>query len=511
MSIMAPPDVATTIRYRPLDRSGNEVRLLELQPPTTNDISERVVCRLVHEKLSDASNFIGLSALYGDITATETILLNGASITIPSHLVQALQYMRVVFLAASLPTPDASTTDLPGPAAMPPPPLPTPPKKAPGWLRSLLKGVRQMLAEPGVPKGSPPLRIWLDLLCINPRDAREEAERRAHMARAYHHAKMVVGWLGEKDSTSDLAIEIIKAWDKVMPRTFGEPGDREAHPENYAPFMKWMAPVAHLSDIPEGIKDARDVPAYVAISGFLNRPYFRNSWILDDMSKARFPAFLLGDDIVSWMQILRLNRANEEIRDNGAEMFPDELRPLLEYLPLGSVYAFLKDFDNRQRMEGDRSQPITASVESFLALHKAICTNIHERRNEYAAVIASGADHHHIVEDHQNYVLQPLFEALVLVIGPGNWKGEDSTLIGRLPVTMARTGVETGLSSPITFEPIVDRIDEYIGSRDNIGDCYYLCDGTGSPRNRCVWSAARSDCLMGSGLFFPPMARYNAI
>ncbi|UKZ64279.1 uncharacterized protein TrAtP1_005497 [Trichoderma atroviride] len=242
MSIMAPPEAATTIRYRPLDRSGNEVRLLELQPPTTNDISERVVCRLVHEKLSDASNFIGLSALYGDITATETILLNGASITIPSHLAQALQYMRVVFLAASLPTPDASTTDLPGPASMPPPPLPTPPKKAPGWLRSLLKGVRQMLAEPGVPKGSPPLRIWLDLLCINPRDAREEAERRAHMARAYHHAKMVVGWLGEKDATSDLAVEIIKAWDKVMPRTFGEPGDREAHPENYAPLYEVDGP-----------------------------------------------------------------------------------------------------------------------------------------------------------------------------------------------------------------------------------------------------------------------------
>ncbi|KAM0256056.1 hypothetical protein ACHAQJ_005255 [Trichoderma viride] len=366
---MAPPEVATSIRYRPLDRSGNEVRLLELQPPTTNDINERVVCRLVHEKLSDASNFIGLSALYGDITVTETILLNGASITIPLHLAQALQYMRVVFLAASLPTPDASTTDLQGPVSMQPP-LPTPPKKAPGWLRSLLKGVRHMLAEPGASKGgTPPLRIWLDLLCINPRDAREEAERRSHMAKAYRHAKMVVGWLGLKDSTSDLAVEIIKAWDKCMPTTFGEPGDREAHPENYAPIMKWMGPVAHLSDIPEGVTDPRQVPSYQAISGFLNRPYFRNSWILDDMSKARFPAFLLGDDIVSWMQILRLNRVNEEIKDHGAEMFPDELRSLLEYLPLGSVYAFLKEFDSRQRLEGVSAMlTTTSSVRSSSSL-----------------------------------------------------------------------------------------------------------------------------------------------
>ncbi|KAL7946909.1 hypothetical protein V8C42DRAFT_319145 [Trichoderma barbatum] len=351
MLIMAPPEVVTSVRYRPLERPGSEVRLLELQPATTNDINERVVGRLVHERLSDTSDFIGLSALYGDITVTETIFVNGAAISIPVHLAQALRYMRAVFLAASLPTPDASVTDLQGPAATQP--LPTPPKKAPGWLRSLFRNVRQMLAEPGASRGgSPPLRIWLDLICINGQDTREESERRAHMARAYRHAKMVVGWLGLKDSTSDLAIEIIKAWDKCMPVTFGEPGDREAHPNDYAPVLQWMGPVAHLSNIPEGITDPRDVPSYKAISEFLNRPYFRNAWILDDMGKARFPAFLLGDDIVSWMQILRLNRVNEEIKDNGAEMFPDELRPLLEYLPLGSVYAFLKDFDNRQRQEG---------------------------------------------------------------------------------------------------------------------------------------------------------------
>ncbi|KAJ3535949.1 hypothetical protein NM208_g6927 [Fusarium decemcellulare] len=177
---------------------------------------------------------------------------------------------------------------------------------------------------------------------------------------------MVVGWLGPKDSTSDLAIEIIKAWDKCMPASFGEPGDRELHPENYAPILQWMGPVAHLSDIPEGITDPREVPSYVAVSSFLNRPYFRNAWILDDMAMARFPAFLLGDDIVSWMQVLRLNRVNEEIKDHGADMFPDELRPLLEYMPLGSVYTFLKEFDNRQKKEGNPPIMLTTTTSSSL-------------------------------------------------------------------------------------------------------------------------------------------------
>lgn len=172
------------------------------------------------------------------------------------------------------------------------------------------------------------------------------------MARAYRHARTVVGWLGTHDGTSNLAIDIIRAWDDCMPASFGEPGDREAHPEDYAPNLQWMGPVAHLSNIPEGITDPREVPSYKAISAFLNRPYFRNTWMLEDMALARFPAFLLGDDIVSWRQILRLNRVNEDIRDHGADMFPDELRPLLEYMPLGSVYTFLKEFDLRRKEEG---------------------------------------------------------------------------------------------------------------------------------------------------------------
>ncbi|KAH7141113.1 hypothetical protein EDB81DRAFT_799433 [Dactylonectria macrodidyma] len=350
---MTPPEGVSLIRYRSLDRTENEVRLLELQPASTNDINEPVVCRLVYERLRDSPDFIGVSTLYGDVAVTESIRLNGCKVAIPATVAEALRYVRAVFLATSPPTPGSSTSDLQGQNQVKA--LPPLPKKPPGWLRSLFKNVRDIFSEQsksGTRSGTPPLRIWLDLLCINRRDAREDAERRSHMALAYRQAKMVVGWLGPRDETSDLAIHIIQAWDKCMPITFGEPGDREAHPENYAPVLQWMGPVAHLSDIPEGITDPREVPSYKAVYGFLNRRYFRNAWILEDMALARFPAFLLGDDIVSWMQVLRLNRVNEDIKDHGAAMFPDELLPLLEYMPLGSVYTFLKEFDTRQRMEG---------------------------------------------------------------------------------------------------------------------------------------------------------------
>lgn len=359
---MAPCDGLSSIQYRPIDLAAREVRVLELQASPTNDINDRIVCRLVHEKLSDSPDFIGLSALYGDITNTEAIVLNGSKVTIPYDLAQALRYVRDVFLGPRSLTNAKSTsqvnieTDLQQQQQPSPPPSPT--KKPPGWLRSFLK----KLVVPASRNDRPPLRIWVDLLCINRRDKREEAERRAHLARAYRQARLVVGWLGPKDATSDLAIEIIRAWDSCMPANFGEPGDREEHPENYAPILQWMGPVAHLSDIPEGITDPTEVPSYRAISGFLNRPYFRNTWILDDIAMAAFPTFMVGDGIVSWMQILRLNRVNEDIKDHGAEMFPSELRPLLEYMPLGSVYTFLKEFDRRQKLEEYRPRPCSNST-----------------------------------------------------------------------------------------------------------------------------------------------------
>ncbi|KAG5946102.1 hypothetical protein E4U59_004601 [Claviceps monticola] len=379
---MAPSDSASTnsVRYRPLNRNRNEIRLLEVQPPLTDDINERVVCRLVHERLDDDAEFAGLSTLYGTVTHYEYMQVNGSKIAVPLNVAEALRHVRSLFLGrrdgqspdvtdatshtkVSLsPSQPQSLSPTQSHSKSPPQPqsqLPwrSPPQsrsdKIPGWLRSLLKNAKQMLVDSSSSKGnSPPsLRIWLDLLCINRQDAKEEAERRSSLVRAYRHAQMVIGWLGPADDTSDLAIDIIRAWDSCMPVNFGEPGDREAHPENYAPIMQWMGPVAHLSIIPEGVTDPGDVPSYKAISSFFNRPCFRNAWILDDMALARFPTFLVADKIVSWKQILRLNRVNEDIKDHGAEMFPNELRHLLEYMPLNTVCTFLKEFDERQRTD----------------------------------------------------------------------------------------------------------------------------------------------------------------
>ncbi|PTB67409.1 hypothetical protein BBK36DRAFT_1167806 [Trichoderma citrinoviride] len=112
----------------------------------------------------------------------------------------------------------------------------------------------------------------------------------------------------------------------------------------------------------------------------------------------------------------------------------------------------------------DTDTPCAATLQRIVSLNGAVCAQIHELRKEYDRVIAGeSARRLDIVKDHHHYVLQPLFQALLLVLNPTDWHGEDSSSIGRIPVILVRTGVEDGLSEPITFESIVDKTDGYVG------------------------------------------------
>ena len=85
------------------------------------------------------------------------------------------------------------------------------------------------------------------------------------MALAYAAAKMVVGWLGPRDATSDTAVQVIRAIDEACPPRFGEPGDRRAHPDNYGPEMVFLEGVAHLWDLRSGGDPLGEMPTAIAV------------------------------------------------------------------------------------------------------------------------------------------------------------------------------------------------------------------------------------------------------
>lgn len=68
-----------------------------------------------------------------------------------------------------------------------------------------------------------------------------------------------------------------------------------------------------------------------------------------------------------------------------------------------------------------------------------------------------------IIRDQHNFILQPLFRAVAVAIRVKNYTIEVSD-IGRMPVLIVRTGIEDGLSAPITFESIAPYLGMVVSS-----------------------------------------------
>ncbi|KAK8129040.1 hypothetical protein PG984_010148 [Apiospora sp. TS-2023a] len=371
-----------------LDLSKNQIRMVELQPAP--EIGDRVVCRLVNLTLTDKLEFVALSSLLGDAPiTTEYVTVNDRAIRIPTTIEQALRHVRAVFLPAislndssSSPTDDNSTTHISIRSngsgngngvgngndnyrdtweKLPPPPkrertLP-PARKPPGWLVQVLKNVRSILPDPSksrkdrdAPKQTPnTLYVWIDALCVNRNSAAESSGLLCHMGAVYRQAKMVIGWLGLKGPDTDLGVEGVALFEQALPPTFGEPGDEALHPENYAPRHEWMKQLEPVWG------ETANSPYYPGLYDMLSRPYFNRNWILDELALARYPAFLIGDRILSWNQVLAANRIAEEIRDHESDVCPPEMKHLMHEWPLGTVYTLLREHEKRQRLE--RQQP----------------------------------------------------------------------------------------------------------------------------------------------------------
>lgn len=334
------------LNYKNLSRDRNEIRLLEIQP--ASDLNDIIVARLVNRQLTPELEYIGVSALYGDTDVSEKIQIDNKSIAVPANLGQALRHVRAVFsqsdISSNASEGEGSSMEVRKSKE------PRPEKRPPRWLGNILRGLGFQRPEVDRARNqSSILLVWLDAVCVNRRDVREQKEQNRMMSTAYRNAKAVVGWLGPKDDKSDLAVNVIRTCDRALPHHFGTPEDKELHPENYAPHYVWMEDIKPLWEMPEGVTDLRQNLNFIALSQFLQRSYFQRDWILSELALGTFPTFLVGEEIVSWSEVLRWNRCNEELIDVASAHFPDEYRKCIDsFIPLGTVYTMLKEFERRR-------------------------------------------------------------------------------------------------------------------------------------------------------------------
>lgn len=307
-------NTTSSIPYKRLDPLNQEIRLLELSPACSLD--DKVKCRLRTVRFSDDLEFIAISSLYGEQSDPEVIFINGRPISIPSHLAQALRHVRAVFF----PSPDRRPRTRSGTSSEV--------NKNRRWLQQLMWHMSAALPA-GAGQARAPLRIWLDLICVNQRDEQETARQRGLTRQVYGAAQIVVGWLGLKGRHTDAAMAGFNLLDEHMPRNWGDPTDRALHPENYAPGHEWVKKVVHTWDdgVGEGGPAARrrGMQHWLGYRDLMGRQYFQRRWLLEEISAAQFPTFLIGDTIVPWTLLLRMARIMEEFKYSDSNVFPKVL------------------------------------------------------------------------------------------------------------------------------------------------------------------------------------------
>jgi hypothetical protein len=215
--------VPTSEIYERLDKSREEIRLLEILPQTDADPTIR--CRLRTKPLRRCS-YIALSYVWGDSPAREDIIINEKRKSVSTNLVLFFQNIRSALLTSGSTQPEWATL---------------------------------------------PNLIWVDAICINQGDVEERNHQVQLMGRIYTGASVVIAWLGPYDRSLSTAFRTFRLISSTRRSVNAGPNDAE-----------WMRsyPELWLKDLNSSTWTNK---AWEAVDKFLRLPNWHRVWILQEM------------------------------------------------------------------------------------------------------------------------------------------------------------------------------------------------------------------------------------
>jgi Heterokaryon incompatibility protein (HET) len=127
--------------------------------------------------------------------------------------------------------------------------------------------------------------IWIDQLSINQQDTSERSQQVAFMDRIYRQAKSVVAWLGEEDSNTEQAIQLLDILADIPKETY-------------------ESPTFEVISLVQGIESMQ----WLSLCALFSRPYFRRAWIVQEVALASKIVPICGDKTITWETIERASR-----------------------------------------------------------------------------------------------------------------------------------------------------------------------------------------------------------
>ena len=131
-------------------------------------------------------------------------------------------------------------------------------------------------------KPDKPRTLWIDQICINQDDVDERNEQVALMGGIYSKAENVVIWLGEEEPGDEMAFDFVPIFLSYLPPSSADHG------------------VARQGLVARQAIPIVGSPGWIALSRIFSRPYFRRSWIIQEVALARHAVVHCGTYVLDW-------------------------------------------------------------------------------------------------------------------------------------------------------------------------------------------------------------------
>lgn len=133
--------------------------------------------------------------------------------------------------------------------------------------------------------------LWVDSICINQNDVAERAAQVAIMGQIYRQAQTVVIWLGRDDVFTRPATTVLS--------------EIYTLPDDVIGSMKQS--IEGLDTINYNTLGLRKIEAreWLSVYAFLNRNWFRRTWILQEFALASHPIVMCGSLTMLWVLLMR--------------------------------------------------------------------------------------------------------------------------------------------------------------------------------------------------------------
>ena len=237
---------------------SREIRLLDLE---WGRLNQSIRFSLRTYPLDSTPDYIALSYTWGDPKDTVPVLCDGKTMNVTRNLDEALRQLRES-------------------------------RKALTKEASREHSFNQLLF------------FWVDAVCINQEDSEEKAYQVRLMWNIYHHAHLVVAWLGKQDKTCKNGVELL---DKMNDFYTYELSRLDKGLESREDNQVLSMSAADKFGFPHFISEQWD-----CLFDILTRQWFSRVWIIQELVASRKCIFLLGCNIITSDRILRVGRLIEE-------------------------------------------------------------------------------------------------------------------------------------------------------------------------------------------------------